>query len=274
MNYYKILGMDREPFSTSPDPHFFYDSQEHKAALMRILIEVRLKRGLSVIMGDVGTGKTTLCRKLLQLFKERENVEFYIILDPTFKTEELFIECLIRTFGITLEQEHPNILDYKEALKNLLYRKGVEENKTVVLLVDEAQKMDSSSLEVLRMLLNYETNEFKLLQLVLVGQMELMAQLKGMRNFVDRIGLKYILNPFDIHEVEGMLDFRLKKAGYNSHTDLFDSDAIEEIYKITQGYPRRVSMLCHNALRELVVTDSKIVTRDIIAKLVSKEVFI
>ncbi|MDP8258011.1 MAG: AAA family ATPase [Candidatus Aadella gelida] len=274
MNYYKMLGMDREPFSTSPDPHFFYDSQEHKAALMRILIEVRLKRGLSVIMGDVGTGKTTLCRKLLQLFKERENVEFYIILDPAFKTEELFIECLIRTFGITMEKEQPNILDYKEAIKNFLYRKGVEENKTVVLLVDEAQKMDSSSLEVLRMLLNYETNEFKLLQLVLVGQMELMVQLKSMRNFVDRIGLKYILNPFDIREVKGMLDFRLKKAGYESHTDLFDPEAIEEIYKITQGYPRRVSMLCHNALRELVITESKTVSYEIINKLVSKEVFI
>ncbi|MFH1837461.1 MAG: AAA family ATPase [Candidatus Omnitrophota bacterium] len=274
MNYYKILGMDKEPFSTSPDPHFFYDSQEHKAALMRILIEVRLKRGLSVIMGDVGTGKTTLCRKLLQLFKERGNVEFYIILDPTFKTEDLFIECLIRTFGITMEKEHPNILDYKEAIKNFLYRKGVEENKTVVLLIDEAQKLDSSSLEVLRMLLNYETNEFKLLQLVLVGQMELMIQLKGMRNFVDRIGLRYILNPFDIREVQEMLDFRLKRAGYDSRESLFDNEAIEEIYKVTQGYPRRVSMLCHNALRELVITDTSVVTRDIVHKLVSKEVFI
>jgi len=274
MNYYKVLGMDREPFSTSPDPHFFYDSQEHKAALLRILIEVRLKRGLSVIMGDVGTGKTTLCRKLLQLIRERDNVEFYIILDPTFKTEELFIECLIRTFGITMEKEHPNILDYKEVMKNFLYRKGVEENKTVILLIDEAQKMDSSSLEVLRMLLNYETNEFKLLQLVLVGQMELMMQLKNMRNFVDRIGLKYILNPFDIHEVKEMLDFRLKKAGYNSHENLFNDESIEEIYKITQGYPRRVSMLCHNALRELVITDDKIVTGEIVHKLISKEVFI
>ena len=90
MGYYNLLGMDKEPFSTSPDPLFFYGSQEHRAALTRIMIEIRLRRGLSVILGDVGTGKTTLCRKLLQMFRERENLEFYIILDPTFNNEELF----------------------------------------------------------------------------------------------------------------------------------------------------------------------------------------
>jgi len=274
MNYFEILGMDKEPFSTSPDPHFFYDSPEHKAALIRILIEVRLRRGLSVILGDVGTGKTTLCRKLLQLFKERENVEFHIILDPTFATEELFIEALIRTFGLNIDKENANILDYKQELKDFLFKKGVEQNKTVVLLIDEAQKMNSASLEVLRMLLNYETNEFKLLQLVLVGQLELLLQLKELRNFVDRISLKYILNPFDIQEVKEMVNFRTKKAGYHLKAPLFSDMSIEEIYKNTQGYPRRVSMLCHNALRELVITDNALVTEDIIQRLVLNEVMI
>ncbi|MFH1798466.1 MAG: AAA family ATPase [Candidatus Omnitrophota bacterium] len=274
MFHFEVLGMDREPFSTSPDPRFFYDSPEHKAALMRILIEVRLRRGLSVILGDVGTGKTTLCRKLLQVFKERENVEFYIILDPTYKSEDLFLESLIKSFGLNLDREKSNILDYKQELKNFLFKKGVEQNKTVVLLIDEAQKMNSESLEVLRMLLNYETNEFKLLQLVLVGQLELLSQLKELRNFVDRISLKYILNPFDAHEVREMLSFRLRMAGYKSRSPLFDDGAIEEIYKNTQGYPRRVSMLCHNALRELVVSDRNIVTKEMVHQLVSKEVLI
>lgn len=274
MYHFEVLGMDREPFSTSPDPHFFYDSPEHKAALMRILIEVRLRRGLSVILGDVGTGKTTLCRKLLQVIKERENVELYIILDPTYKSEDLFIEALLKTFGLPLDKEKLNILDYKQELKDFLFKKGVEQNKTVVLLIDEAQKMNPGSLEVLRMLLNYETNEFKLLQLVLVGQLELLSQLKELRNFVDRISLKYILNPFDLQEVREMLNFRLRMAGYTSREPLFDDGAIEEIYKHTQGYPRRVSMLCHNALRELVVSDQDVATRDLIRRLVSREVLI
>ncbi|MFH1309803.1 MAG: AAA family ATPase [Candidatus Omnitrophota bacterium] len=274
MNYFEILGMNKEPFSTSPDPNFFYDSPEHKAALIRVLIEVRLKRGLSVILGDVGTGKTTLCRKLLQLFKERQNVEFYIILDPTFKSEDLFIEALVRTFALNVDKEKANILDFKQELKNFLFKKGVEQNKTVVLLIDEAQKMNAESLEVLRMLLNYETNDFKLLQLVLVGQMELLTQIKDLRNFVDRISLKYILNPFDIQEVKAMINFRTAKAGLNHKHQLFTDSAIEEIYKNTQGYPRRVSMLCHNALRELVITDRKLVSKEIVQDLVSKEVLI
>ncbi len=274
MGYYNLLGMDKEPFSTSPDPLFFYGSQEHRAALTRIMIEIRLRRGLSVILGDVGTGKTTLCRKLLQMFRERENLEFYIILDPTFNNEELFLEALVRTFNISIERKEPNILDYKQALKDFLFHKGVEQNKTIVLLIDEAQKLNASSLEVLRMLLNYETNDFKLLQLVLVGQLELIPQIKELPNFVDRIGLRYILNPFDIHEVKEMLNFRIKKAGYNSLVGLFNDSAIEEIYKVTQGYPRRVSMLCHNALRELVATDKNLVTKETIQKLVANEVLI
>ena len=77
MSYYDILGLEREPFSTSPDPNFFYESWEHMTALMRLMIEIRLKRGLSLILGDVGTGKTTLCRKLLQMIKERDDIELF-----------------------------------------------------------------------------------------------------------------------------------------------------------------------------------------------------
>ena len=274
MSYYKFLGLQREPFSTSPDPHFFYESSEHMAALMRVMIEVRLKRGLSVILGDVGTGKTTLCRKLLQMFKIRKDVDFYIILDPGYETEKIFIEALTRIFGLNIDPEKSNILDYKEQLKDFLFKKGVELQKTVVLLIDEAQKMNLTSLEVLRTLLNYETNEYKLLQLVLVGQTELLIQLKDIRNFADRINLKYILNPFDRKEVEEMIEFRLRKAGYHSDRPLFDKEAAEEIYKKTQGYPRQVAMLCHNALRELAVSNKNCVDKEMIQNILSKEVLI
>lgn len=274
MSYYRILGLNREPFSTSPDPKFFYESKEHMAALMRIMIEIRLKRGLSVILGEVGTGKTTLCRKLLQMFSVRNDVEFYIILDPRFDSEELFMDALVRSFGLTVDPGSANILDYKEQLKDFLFRKGIEENKTVVLLVDEAQKMNETSLEALRTLLNYETNEYKLLQLVLVGQMELIPALKSMPNFVDRINLKYIINPFDEDEVREMIDFRLRRAGYESDRELFTDEAIEEVYKHTQGYPRRVSMLCHNLLRELAITNRHYIDKDMVEHSLSREVLL
>jgi len=196
MSYFKVLGFSKEPFSTSPDPEFFYLSREHETALTNILIEIRLKRGLSVILGDVGTGKTTLSRKLIQELKEREDLVFHIILDPSFANEELFLTYLVRNFEIDISTKHqPNILDLREAIERFLFQKGVAENKTVVLIIDEAQKLNDSTLEILRVLLNYETNEFKLLQLVLLGQLELYSHIVNIANFFDRISFKYVLNP-------------------------------------------------------------------------------
>ena len=273
MSYYKILGLDKEPFSTSPDPAFFYESQEHHAALMRLMIEIRLKRGLSVILGDVGTGKTTLSRKLFQMLKEREDIIFHMILDPTYDSEKIFLDSLTRTFGIDISQgAEPSVLDYKEAIKKYLFQKAVEENKIIVLLVDEAQKLNTLSLEILRVMLNYETNEYKLLQVVLMGQMELLPRIREIKNLWDRVSLKYVLNPLDEKETKEMIGFRLKAAGYDSNVEFFTDEAIEEIYRYTQGYPRRISMLCHNSLKALVLESKHIIDVNIIRSLISKDV--
>jgi len=272
LSYYTLLGLDKEPFSTSPDPTFFYESKEHHAALMRLMVEIRLKRGLSVILGDVGTGKTTLSRKLFQMLKEREDIIFYMILDPTYETEELFLDSLIRTFKIEIQAPNPSILDYKEAIKKYLYQKGVEENKTVVLLVDEAQKLNNLSLETLRVLLNYETNEFKLLQLVLLAQLELLPNIRQIKNLWDRISLKYLLNPLDEQETREMIEFRVRQAGYQAKMHLFLKEATKEIYRVTRGYPRQITMLCHKALKELVLKNQTVVDTSIIEEIVKNEI--
>jgi general secretion pathway protein A len=272
MSYFKILGLDKEPFSTSPDPNFFYESKEHQAALMRLMVEVRLKRGLSLILGDVGTGKTTLSRKLFQMLKERDDIIFHMIMDPTFDSEEIFLESLIRTFKIEITTANPSILDYKEEIKKYLFQKGVTENNIIVLLIDEAQKLNSLSLEILRVLLNYETNEYKLLQLVLLAQLELLPHIREIKNLWDRISLKYVLNPLDEQETKEMIEFRLRAAGYNSSLPFFTDEAIAEIYHYTQGYPRRIAMLCHNTLKLLVMESKSIVDREVIQNLISREV--
>lgn len=272
MSYFEILGLDKEPFSTSPDPNFFYESKEHHAALMRLMVEIRLKRGLSVLLGDVGTGKTTLSRKLFQMLKERDDIIFHMIMDPTYETEEIFLESLIRTFKIEITTANPSILDYKEEIKKYLFQKGVTENKIIVLLIDEAQKLNSLSLEILRVLLNYETNEYKLLQLVLLAQLELLPHIREIKNLWDRISLKYVLNPLDEQETKEMIEFRLRAAGYNSSLPFFTDEAIAEIYHYTQGYPRRISMLCHNTLKLLVMESKSIVDREVIQDLISREV--
>jgi general secretion pathway protein A len=271
MSYYQILGLEKEPFSTSPDPEFFYQSQEHQAALTRLMIEIRLRRGLSVILGDVGTGKTTLSRKLFQLLKVRPDTVFFMVLDPTFETEEVFLESLLRTFQIQLDIARPSLLDMKEGIKKYLFQKGIQENKTIILLVDEAQKLNQASLEVLRVLLNYETNEFKLLQLVLLAQLELLPKIRGMKNFMDRISMKYIINPLSDEETKAMIGFRIKQAGYQSSLPLFKDDAILEIYQQTLGYPRRIGMLCHKALKSLVMESKIVVDRDVVRRIVADE---
>jgi len=126
-------------------------------------------------------------------------------------------------------------------------------------------------LEALRVLLNYETNEVKLLQLVLLGQMELLPTLQGLPNLVDRISLKCTLEPLSISETREMIQFRLQEAGYRSHMPLFSEEAIEEIYEYTEGYPRRIALLCHTALRRLVMHHGRSVDRGVIEELIQRE---
>jgi general secretion pathway protein A len=270
MSYYKVLGLEKEPFSTSPDPEFFYHSASHYTALKRLEIAVRLRRGLSIIIGDVGTGKTTLLRTLLQAFKDENDFIFQLILDPGYKSEFQFLFGLVKMFDI--EPEFKSSMDFKEALEKYLFQKGVEENKTIVLLIDEGQKLSQENLEVLRTLLNYETNEYKLLQLVIMAQVELLPRVKRINNFMDRVSLKYVINPLDELETKDMIEFRLKQAGFGGQNTLFTDNAIKLIYEHTQGYPRKIGKLCHDALEAIVMHERSVVDEEVISGLISQDV--
>jgi general secretion pathway protein A len=272
MSYYKALGLTDEPFSTSPDPAFFFLSKEHKAALTRLRIALTLKRGLSVILGDVGTGKTTLSRKLSHVLREEPGISFHMILNPYFKTQKQFLARLVGLFHAEVDPQRSSGLDCIEAVEQYLYRLGVEERKTVVLLVDEAQLLPDYVLEILRILLNYETNEFKILQLVLVGQMELLPVLSRMPNFWDRIALKYVIHPLDLDETREMITFRMRQAGYTTGGGLFADEAIRVIHEYTRGYPRQMSMLCHNALEALVMQEKRVVDEALVRELIRTDV--
>lgn len=270
MSYYTVLSLEKEPFSTSPDPVFFYRSAEHATALRRLEIAIRLKRGLSLILGDVGTGKTTLSRALFQSFSgEEDQFIFHMILDPDFKSEYQFLSNLTKMFGVS--PFFRSTIDHRDAIERYLFQKGAEEKKTVVLLIDEGQKLTQPFLEILRTLLNYETNEYKLLQLVIMSQMELLPRLKKIRNFMDRVSLKYILNPLDEEETRQMIEFRLHQAGFNGGKSLFTHEAIKRIHEFSQGYPRKIALICHNALERLVMEDRELVTEDLINSFIKEE---
>ena len=269
MSYYTVLGLTKEPFSTSPDPSFFFRSSSHVQALTRLEIAIRLRRGLSLILGEVGTGKTTLARTLLSNFPQEDGFAFHMIMDPSFESEYQFLMQLCRLFG--LREPYKSTLDCREAIEHHLFHSGVTENRTTVLLVDEGQKLSPDMLEHLRVLLNYETNEFKLLQVVIFGQMELVGRIARLKNFIDRVALKYIINPLSEEETAEMIRFRLISAGLPPGRALFTPEAIRAVHHFTQGYPRQIALVCHNALEALVMQDRAVVDDTVIGGLIHDE---
>ncbi len=270
MSYFESLGLLKEPFSTSPDPEFFYRSSAHNTALHRLEIAIRLRRGLSLILGDVGTGKTTLSRALFQVFNgEEDKFIFHMILDPGYKSEYQFLYTLTKLFGVA--PSFRSTSDHQDAIEKYLFQKGVEENKTIVLLIDEGQKLGQPFLEILRTLLNYETNQYKLLQLIIMAQMELLPRIKKIHNFMDRVSLKYIINPLDEEETKAMMEFRLKQAGLNTEKKLFTDEAVKKIFAFSRGYPRKIALICHSALERVIMENKSIVDEKIIDHLTEEE---
>lgn len=272
MSYYRALGLEAEPFSTSPDPAFFHSSAEHRAALCRLQISIALKRGLSVMAGDIGTGKTTVSRRLSQVLAEEKNVVFRMILNPYFRTEKQFLSRMAALFHVPVPNEgNATALDYMEAIERYLFTAGVEQDRTVVLLVDEAQILPDFVFELLRILLNYETNQFKILQLALVGQLELLPRLAAMPNFWDRVSTKVMLKPLAPGDVRDLIRTRLREAGYRGTQPLFSPEAVEAIHAQTGGFPRRVNILCHNVLEFLVMHDKRHADLAIVRQVIARE---
>jgi len=254
MDYFSILNLHKEPFSNSPDPDYFFDSQQHVSCLQRLELSLRLKRGLNVVIGEVGTGKTTLCRQLLRRFTEDADVETHLILDPYFGTQREFllnVAEMLSGHKIPGETE-----DYKlkEQIKQVLFEKGVDDGKTIVLIIDEGQKIPVFCLEILREFLNFETNDYKLLQIAIFAQKEFDQTLKEHANFADRINLYHLLKPMNFRDTRSMIQYRLNQSsGAANRLALFTYPALWAIYRATKGYPRKIVNLCHRSILTMII---------------------
>ena len=159
-------------------------------------------------------------------------------------------------------------MDYRNALEAFLLQAGIEEGK-IVALIDEGQKLTPAYIETIRTLLNFETNEYKLLQVIILGQLELLPKLRRKRNFMDRINLSYMINPLSYADTREMIRFRLERAGYKGDK-LFTEEAIALIYDHSKGSPRR--MMCHHALELLIMHNRTVVEKDTLQELIASEV--
>ena len=260
MDYFNILNLNKEPFSTSPDPDFFYGSRQHLECLQKLELALRLKRGLNVIIGDVGTGKTTLCRQLIRRFPDGKEFETHLILDPHFTNPTEFLTTVAEMFTGRKPDKDSNDWQLKEKIKQYLFRRGVDEQKTVILIVDEGQKLPIFCLELLREFLNYETNEYKLLQIVIFAQNEFENRISDYANFADRINLYHYLKPMNFRDSRAMIRYRLEKSSKNYKTyAFFSTPALWAIYWATGGYPRKIINLCHRCILNMIIQNRSVV---------------
>lgn len=266
---FKSLGLKSDPFTTSPNVDKFYPATEHRQCLEGLELSVRLRRGLSVIRGGIGVGKTTVSRKLIEIFKdESDTYEFHLIHDPKFETELVFLKHIINLFGI--RKQGDDVQNCRNIIENYLLKKGVDEGKVIVLIVDEGQNLPEQIIDVFRTLLNFETDEYKLLQLIIFGQPEMTKMLSNYPNFEDRIAFNFELGPVSLEDTRGLIDYRIKISGEENQA-WFSDGAIKEIHKVTDGFPRKMTQLCHQLLLAMIGEERQSIDAKMVKRIVSGE---
>lgn len=242
--YESYWGLNEPPFALTPDPRFLYLSKEHEDALMMLHYTLTRNRGAGMLVGDIGLGKTTLSRKLIELL-DPISYKIVLIVNPVLTPIQLFQEIL---YQLDVPAQTRNRQQLTQILfENLL--KMYERGQRAVLIIDEAHLIrTTSTFEELRLLLNCQMNDQFLLSLLLLGQLELRQKVEKVPALKQRLAVRHQLKPLDYHSMTEMIDFRLKTAGFTGERSPFTPDALFEMHQFTGGYPRLVSQVADNAL--------------------------
>lgn len=251
-DYYQLK---ENPFNTTADPEFFFSSKSHSEAVANLIYGIEQRKGILVVTGEIGTGKTTLCRKIFKLSTKK--IKFALILNPRCSELQL-LQMIIHDLGIRTKSK--NKYSLIQALNEFLIVESSQGNNIVV-VIDEAQHLSVKQLEQVRLLSNLETEKEKLLQIVLVGQPELHSKLHlpALRQLRQRVAVHFHMQALEKDDVRHYIHHRLTKAVLDPQIPnkvLFTDKAIEQIYRYTMGSPRTINLLCDRALLAGFVRDT------------------
>ena len=242
--YNAYFGFKESPFSIAPDPRYLYMTEQHREALAHLVYGLNSEGGCILLTGEVGTGKTTVCRCLLEQIPEKSNIA--LVFNPKVTATEL-LETICDELHIEYPQGENSVKTYIDRINDFLLQANAAGQKTV-LIIDEAQNLENAVLEQLRLLTNLETNQRKLLQIIILGQPELLEILsqENMRQLAQRITARFHLNPLSRYELKAYISHRLAVAG--SNVQLFDEKAIKRLFQLSHGVPRLINIICDRAL--------------------------
>ncbi len=252
--YLEFYGLKEYPFNITPDPRFLYLAPHHKEAYDHLMYGINNRKGFIELTGEVGSGKTTLCRAVLSNLGK--DVETALILNPCLSETQL-LRAMLNDFG--LEVRGRDRLAYIEKLNEFLLERN-REGTNVALVIDEAQDLSPQVMEQIRLLSNLETDQQKLIQIVLCGQPELKARLArpDLRQLRQRITVRYHIPPLSIEDTAMYIKHRLWVAGSDGSV-VFDPTAVREIYRYSKGGPRLINAVCDNALLAGYVAQTRVI---------------
>jgi general secretion pathway protein A len=263
--YREFFGLKEKPFSVTSDPNFLYLSRVHKEAFSHLIYGIRERKGFLEITGEVGAGKTTLCRALLNQLDS--NTKSAFIFNSTLPELQL-LQAIVEDFGLIIERKTKVAMlrQFNDFLIDELTK-----GNNVILIIDEAQNLRTSMLEEIRMLSNLETEKSKLFQIILVGQPELKNKLRSpsLRQLRQRIGVRFHITPLEKDEVPQYISHRLAVAGSKGDI-IFAHDAIEAIYAYSGGIPRVINMVCDKALLLAYVMETKDISKPLIQRSINE----
>lgn len=263
--YEDFYGLVEPPFSLTPDPKYFYRSESHDRAFELLRYAIQRREGFMVVYGDIGTGKTTLCRAVLDNIGK--NVCTALLLNP-FLSELDLLKGILYDFGIAGPAGHSKqdlIYELNAFLISVL-----EKNGRAVVLLDEAQNIPMATLEQIRIISNLETNKEKLLQIVMVGQLELIDVLSKpeLRQLHQRISIKCELTPLSLDEAAAYIRHRLAIAGGGPSRVVFTPDGMKEIYRYSGGIPRLINLIADRSLLAGMVLSATRLDRRVVGEAV------